>query len=194
MGPVRRRSVRLPDFDYASPGAFFVTVCTRDRACTLGEVVNEAVEPSPLGQRTVSCWERIPAHFPFVDLDAWVLMPNHLHGILVLHQTAGRGVQPWHRPPGQVLNAPTEPSPFHTETPEMGLISPRPNSLAVIIRTFKGGVTTEARHFGLGNAVWQRGFYEHVIRGEAELSRARDYIVSNPIRWAMDRENPARKR
>jgi len=75
----------------------------------------------------------------------------------------------------------------------MGIISPRPNTLAVIIRTFKAAVTTEARRSGLGNAVWQRGFYEHVIRGEAELRRARDYIVSNPIRWAVDRRNPPRK-
>jgi REP element-mobilizing transposase RayT len=75
----------------------------------------------------------------------------------------------------------------------MGIISPRPNTLAVIIRTFKAAVTTEARRCGLEKAVWQRGYYEHVIRDEAELRRARDYIVSNPIRWAVDRRNPPRK-
>ena len=189
MGPRRRRSVRLPGFDYSSPGAYFVTVCTRDRACVFGEVINEAVEPSLLGQRTIPCWEAIPDHFPHVELDAWILMPNHIHGILILKEGDRRGVQhlPWRAVPG--LNAPTP----QVENPRMGSISPQAHSLPVVIRTFKAAVTTEAKRAQLKVPIWQRGYYEHVIRGDAQLAKARRYVSTNPTRWLLDRENSKHK-
>jgi REP element-mobilizing transposase RayT len=175
MGPLRRGSVRLPGFDYTSPGAYFVTVCTREREFLFGDVVGEEIHPSRIGQIVTHCWDAIPDHFPWVGLDVSVVMPNHIHGILVIKEH-GRGVQ---------LNAPTD-SVAH---PPMGAISPRRYSLGLVIRTFKAAVTTEAKQAQLQVPIWQRGYYEHIIRGQHQLERARAYIATNPQRWELDKEN-----
>ncbi|HLB64409.1 MAG TPA: hypothetical protein VJJ46_06170 [Anaerolineales bacterium] len=100
-----RRSVRLPQHDYCAPGAYFVTICTYGRAPLLGEVMAGCVRLSEIGRISDGCWRAIPAHFPYVELYSFVVMPNHIHGILVFNDT-GRGVQhlPWRAVPG--LNAP----------------------------------------------------------------------------------------
>jgi REP element-mobilizing transposase RayT len=175
MGPDRRRSIRLPGFDYASPGAYFVTVCSLQRRPLFGEVVNDQVRLSPLGAIAVESWQWLSAQYPYVALDEWILMPNHLHAILILREdiTGARR--------GGSRAAPT---------------TSRRKPLGELMGAFK---TVSTKRINVlrgtpGEPVWQRGYYEHVIRGEAELKRARNYIVSNPIRWAMDRENLARGR
>ena len=95
--PARRRALRLPGYDYAQVGAYFVTICTRDRICVLGDVVDGEVRLSELGEMVNSVWLELPRHYPYVRLDAWVVMPNHVHGILLLEpddDMAGAGLKP----------------------------------------------------------------------------------------------------
>ena len=166
--PVRKRA-RLPGFNYASPGAYFVTVCTHKRACILSAIEGADVILSPLGEVVRDTWLQLPLHFPCTEVDAFVVMPNHVHCILTLH---GRGT---------ACRAPTE-----------AFGHPVPGSIATIVRSFKAAAT---RAINLlrgtpGATVWQRGYYEHIIRSPLELDRVRGYIETNPLRWALDRENP----
>ncbi len=165
----RRRSIRLPGYDYAQPGAYFVTICTRNRSCVLGTIREGEMALSKAGAFVTTCWAAIPNHFPDVTLDEFVVMPNHLHGILVI---AGRGT-PW--------RAPTE-----------AFGRPAPGSLPTVIRAFKSSVTRNLiRYEGRKGSLWQRGYYERVIRDEEELSRLRQYIAENPMKWDEDADNPA---
>jgi REP element-mobilizing transposase RayT len=185
-----RRSTRLPAFDYASTGAYFVTVCCKERECLFGDVVDGETLHSEAGRIATACWSEIPRHFPGVVLDAFVVMPNHVHGVIVLTHRARnecRGVQ---------LNAPTSGTTDGTAdgiaAPVAGPASISPtDGLPVIVRTFKAAVTTACRRAGLANDVWQRGYYDHVVRGDDDLDRIRRYIEENPARWASDEDNPS---
>lgn len=147
----RRKRLRLATFDYSTPGAYFVTVCARGGACLFGRVASGRNEPSRLGRIVEGAWRSIPRHHPGVHLDAFVLMPNHVHGILWL----GRA--------GQV----------------------RPLRLPAVVGAFKARASRIA-----GRPLWQRGYHERVVRGEAELAALRTYIVENPLRWTLDRDPP----
>ena len=164
----RRRSVRLKEYDYSKEGAYFVTICTCDRVPLFD---NEAVRD--VAER---CWLGIPNHFPTVQTDEWVVMPNHLHGILCI---IGRGVQ---------LNAPTEA--VRNANDRFSVISPRRGELSTIVRTYKAVVTTLCRKGGHTHFAWQRGYYEHVIRSEDELNRARQYIVDNRLQLEVSGDRP----
>jgi len=169
-----RRSLRLKGYDYSWPGWYYVTLCTLGKECWFGEVVSDEVQHTSLGKIACDFWGEIPSHHKNVELDDFVVMPNHLHGIVIIESNdthLRRGVQ---------LNAPT--GVFSTISPEKG-------SLSVIIRTFKAAVTTWAWRNGLSSFHWQRGFYEHVIRNERDLDRIRAYIRNNPLQWALDEEN-----
>ena len=180
----RRRSIRLPGYDYSQPGAYFVTVCTRNRECVFWETTKGAVCLSALGEIAAGCLADLPSHFQDVELDKWVVMPNHIHAILVL-ACSGRGVQ---------LNAPTASTGLAHDRrgPTLPSLSPGKGTFAVVVRTYKAAVTTLARRNHLADAVWQRNYYEHVIRTEAELQAIREYIAQNPLAWEHDEENPGR--
>jgi len=165
----RRRSIRLANHDYASTGAYFLTICAAHRACLFGSVRNQEVVLSDLGIVTKNLLRQVPFHVGDVDLDAFVVMPNHVHAIVMMPGD-GRGT---------ACRAPT------VHTPE-AFSRPRKGSLATIVRSYKSAVTREARRsFGILE-VWQRGFHEHVIRGDTQLARIRQYIELNPARWAID--------
>lgn len=157
-----RKALRLGDYDYTY-GWFFVTICARDRAPLFGAIRDAVLAPTEVGRIVTDTWAAIPAHFPHVALDAFVLMPNHLHGI-VCFDDARFSV--------------TRPSPVST------------GALGTVIRSFKAAATRAARS---PRALWQRGYYEHVIRNEEGLNAIRAYIAENPARWATDRENPERR-
>jgi putative transposase len=146
-----RRSPRLSEYDYTTTGAYFVSACTRDRACIFGAVVDGEMRPTGVGLIVEECWSAIPEHFTGVRLDAFVLMPNHVHGILWL---VGAG----HAQP-----------------------------LPLVVGSFKSAVSRLSRR-----ALWQRSFYDRVIRNDTELQSMRQYIVDNPLKWAVDCENPSR--
>ena len=172
-----RRSIRLKGYDYSLAGTYFVTICVKERKCVFGDVQNSNVVLSPIGEIVYQCWNEIPNNFNSVKLYVFIVMPNHLHGIVVMTNDC-RGVQ---------LNAPTRnASNFY------GLISPKQKTLSVIIRTFKAAVTTLCRKNNYHFFELQRNYYEHIVRNEDELNRIREYIINNPLQWQFDKENPNR--
>ena len=149
----RRDSIRLRGYDYLQPGVYFVTMCTQNKELFFKD--------SRLSKIAEECWLEISEHFPNIETDVYVLMPNHLHGIIWISNESRTGVQ---------LNAPTRESPkfrgsFQGELKEkrFSRISPRRGTLGIVIRTFKGAVTRRAHTLGLDNFSWQRGYYDRII-------------------------------
>jgi len=165
----QRRSIRLSHYDYGESGAYFITFCVRNRACLLGDIVDGAMVLNELGKIVAAEWLRTPALRPNVALDEFVVMPNHIHAIITL-ASSRRGV----------LHTPSE----KFESPAQ--------TLGAIVRGFKSATTRliNVMRATPGTAVWQRNYYEHVVRDDSELQRIREYIVNNPVQWALDRENP----
>ena len=159
-----RHTVRLPFFDYRAPGAYFVTACTRDRQPLFGHVMDGERHLSALGRIVEEEWHLLPERRAQVEIDAFVVMPDHIHGIVWI--TVGDVRDTDRR--GAINCAPTAP----------GVVMP--GSLSSIVRAFKAGVTRRA-----GAPVWQRGFYEHVIRNGRDLDNTRRYIEENPLRWTL---------
>jgi putative transposase len=177
-----RRSVRLKGHDYAQPGAYFVTVCTRDRECLLGETVDREMQLNEAGKIARRCWEDIRSHFPHVALDAQIIMPNHVHGIIVITEFR-RGEASDSR---GALNT-------GMGVPDASPLQQRPNgtqpgSLSAIVQNFKS-ISTRKMNAARGAPrvpLWQRNYYEHVIRSDEELNAIREYILANPVNWPTD--------
>ncbi len=165
----RRRSIRLPGYDYSQPGAYFVTICVRDRRCVLGDIVDGKIHMNPLGRTVDETWRWLARRYTHLDLDQWVVMPNHLHGIIILTNDCRGGSR----------TAPT-------------MIKRKP--LGQLIGAFKTVSTKRINKMRgtPGARMWQRNYYEHIIRNDDELDQIRQYIIDNPSRWALDRENPDR--
>jgi putative transposase len=175
-----RRSLRLRGYDYASPGAYFVTVCARDRSCLFGEVLNGAMICNALGGVVADAWDALTDHYPRLTLDAFVVMPNHVHGIMIIRQAT----RPDRR--GDACVAPT------TADANPRPAGPARGSVGAIVGSLKSAA---AQHInGLrgtpGARIWQRGYYERIIRNEGELNRIRQYVAGNPRHWPEDAENP----
>jgi REP element-mobilizing transposase RayT len=170
-----RRSVRLPAYDYGSMGAYFVTMCTHNRSCLFRTTHDGTMRLSEWGHAVEDCWKSIPAHHRHVMLDAFVVMPNHIHGVLLLGDSPA---------PGAARRAPT-PNAFGP---------PMRGALSTVLRSFKSASTNDINRIRgtPGAPLWQRSYYEHVIRDEADLFTVRQYIQDNPARWDMDEENPSR--
>lgn len=176
-----RRSLRLQDFDYSQAGAYFITVCTQERACLFGEVVADEIRLNDIGRMVQTAWNAIPVLHPAVATDAFVVMPNHIHGIIVLTDPhpVGAGLVP--ALDGATTRAGTRPAP--TVGGVVGAFKSR------VTVDYIRGVKTQGWPSFAGR-LWQRNYYEHVIRNEDSLARIREYIANNPLRWALDRENP----
>jgi REP element-mobilizing transposase RayT len=147
-----------------------VTACTKGRACLFGEVVSGELQLSEVGRIVTETWAWLTIQYPYVELDVFVIMPNHIHGIIVVQEKGGRG---------RSQTAPT-----------------KRKSLGRLIGAMKT-VSTKSinqRRGTPGAAVWQRNYYEHVIRSDNSLNRIREYILDNPGQWNFDRENPAMPR
>ncbi len=179
----RSESIRLRGWDYTAAGWYFVTICTHDRACVFGDVVDDDIALSPLGETARQFWADIPAHHSGVELDAFVIMPNHVHGIIILPTVPVTVVETLH-----ATSLPPLPPPN-----AMSAISPKPGSLSVIVRSYKSAVTRWAGLNGYDAFAWQSRFYDHIIRGEPSLNRIRQYIANNPLKWAFDKHHPNRK-
>jgi putative transposase len=151
-----------------------VTVCTRDRACLFGHVMNGEMHLNEAGEVTREQWLRTAQMRPNVELDAFMIMPNHLHGIVAIHE----------RCRGTLQRAPTQ-------TERFG--QPTSNSIPTIVRLFKSATAKRINQMrgAPGTPVRLRNYYEHVVRNEAELMAIREYIQANPARWDDDENNPA---
>jgi putative transposase len=162
------RPIRLKGYDYAQAGAYFVTICAHDRACLFGDLVDAEVVLRPAGRVVQNAWDELTKHYPHVGLDAFVVMPNHVHGIIMLSSDP---VEAGLKPAATVRHA----------LPEV----------VRAFKTFSSRRINELRHTP-GVPVWQRNYYEHVIRSESDLERTREYIAANHLKWALDRENQQR--
>ena len=168
-----RRSIRLSGYDYAEEGAYFVTVVTHQRECLFGGIADGEMRIDRYGEVVRDEWLRSVQIRREIELDAFVVMPNHLHGIVVIRDVGAHGRAPLplapHRPP---------------------------RSLGSFVAGFKSAVTKRINRIRgtPGLPVWQRNYYEHIVRDERELDRVRQYIAENPLRWDQDPENPAMAR
>jgi len=189
-GKHHRRSIRMPGYDYSQPGAYFVTICTQGRECLFHDPVLRSVVETH--------WQAIPGHASHIALDAWVVMPNHLHGIIVIthrYPLVGASHSPARAPTTETVGPDGMP-PFkghhaRNDSPLQQHGAP-PGSLGAIVGNFKsvtGRCINRIRHTP-GVRVWQRNYYEHVVRNERALQRIREYILNNPARWDVDIENP----
>jgi putative transposase len=184
-----RRSVRLAGFDYAAPGAYFVTIVVRGRECLLGEVTPDgATRLSEMGQAAHAEWEALPRHFPQARLDAFILMPNHLHGIIMVdHGMANEG-----RGEASASNRAATTNPPVADASPLRAHGTRRGSLGAMVQSFKS-VSTRRLNVIRGTPgapFWQRNYWEHVVRGGEDLDRIRMYMQANPAQWAADALNP----
>ena len=161
-----RRSIRLQGYDYDQPGAYFVTICVNFGQCCLGGVYDGVMIPSAAGEMVAECWYGLPERFINIDLDVFSLMPNHVHGILVIEEAG--------------LNAKNNPVVFGNMVGTFKSIS---------TNNYIKGVK-EQNWPPFYKRFWQRGFYEHIIRNERALKAIREYIMHNPANWVEDKLHP----
>jgi putative transposase len=165
---MHRRSIRLSGYDYSQSGAYFITICVLNRQCLLGTIINNQIQLSPYGKIAETSWQWLSQAHDYIESDEWIIMPNHLHGIIFISAGCRGGSR----------TAPT------------GERKIKP--LGRLIGAFKT-ISTKQINFvrkTSGVPFWQRNFYEHVIRDDHGLNRIREYITTNPLRWDLDRENP----
>ena len=172
-----RRSIRLPGYDYSQAGAYYITIVTHQRDCLFGKIENEKMILSDLGKIADECWRAIPDHFPLVELGAYVVMPNHVHGIIVITDN-GRGAA--------LLRPYTGPD----ENQNSHKINVKPGSLGAIVRSYKSAVSYRIHKEHNATGIWQRNYYEHIIRDDKDLQNKTDYIDANPMLWDEDENNP----
>lgn len=165
------RPPRLPEYDYSQPGSYFVTIVTQDRKQLFGQIVDWEMALNKLGRMVTDSWNAIPEHFPNVELGVFVVMPNHIHGIISIKVVARHAVPP-------------------QQSPIERFGKPVKGSLPTIIRSFKSA-TTRKFYESSGHStdrLGQKNYYEHVIRNERDYQAFYDYILANPINWEMDEE------
>ena len=201
----------MQGFDYTRAGAYFITLCTHDRAWLFGDSLNGIVQLNPMGEIARAEWTRTGQVRPRVTIDAFVVMPDHLHGILVIegqldtpagvdapsavdtppgaHTYPGADAPPGR---GTLQRAPT-PTPWDRAPTSERFGHPTSGSIPTIVRLYKSTTTKRINILRgtPGMPVWQRNFYEHIIGSETELHAIRRYIRENPLRWALDPDNPA---
>jgi REP element-mobilizing transposase RayT len=188
-----RRSIRLQGYDYSQAGAYFVTIVAWQREMLFGEIVDGEMILNRYGQIALNAWMDLPNHYRHAELDAFVIMPNHVHGIIVLNDDRRGGSSITGKATlSDESNVGIIPLPTKQTRP-YNPIKPR-HGLPEIVRAFK---SFSARRINIlrhaeGIPVWQRNYYEHIIRNEPEMDRISRYIESNPTRWADDDENPNR--
>jgi putative transposase len=195
-----RRSIRLLDYDYSQEGGYFITLCTQQRLCLLAEIVDRQVHLSPAGQMLNDVWASLPARFPGLLLDAFEVMPDHVHAVLTLtctttpRQEASPRFDPL--PDADASNTRDRPP---LRQPTLAPHGTLPGTVGRITQAFKS-LTSQAYTLGVKNEgwqpypgkLWQRNYYERIIRNQLELNAIRQYIQANPAHWSDDTENPGR--
>ncbi len=201
-------SARASFWDYGSNAAYFVTICTHNRKWHFGQVVDGEMALSEIGRIAYNCWMEIPEHFPFVKLDAFVVMPNHVHGVIIIDKPLNGPVQTQNIAPVGFVEtqyfAPADGSrqylaPADVQTqyfaslppppsppPPLNQFGPQSQNLASIIRGFKIGVTKNARLI-IPEFAWQPRYHDHIIRDDGAYQRISEYILNNPLKWNEDK-------
>ncbi|MDO4224037.1 MAG: hypothetical protein Q4D05_08460 [Acinetobacter sp.] len=156
----RRKSLRLAHYDYSQQGMYFITICCHNRECLFGKIENGEVQLNELGKKAWQCWQDIPKFYPQVKLHDFVVMPNHIHGIIeITHQ-----IQTQCDTQKQVIRGTSQ-------------------TIGAMVRGFKAGVTSWARQHTSYDVIWQRNYYEHIIRNEQSYLYVVEYIRNNPLSW-----------
>ncbi len=168
--PFHRHSLRLKKYSYSMPGAYFITICTYRKENILGQIIDGKIKLNVLGKITVREWLKTFQIRKNIQLDEYVIMPNHFHGIIILTDCK------------DTMNRALANESFG---------KPIPGSIPTIVRMFKSAVTREIKRldYPFFYSIWQRNYYEHIIRNENELDCIRKYIQENPLRWQYDKEN-----
>jgi REP element-mobilizing transposase RayT len=177
-----RRSIRLKGYDYSQLGSYFVTICTQHRKCLFGEIKDRLMNLNPAGHMVKRIWQELPQRFPQIEIDEFVIMPNHLHGIIwIAHQSVGVSF----------VNA---------QIADLGLGQAQPLQKTIklgdVVGAFKS-ITTYEYTIGVRQnhwqefpgKLWQRNYYEQIVREEESLEQIHQYIANNPFNWPNDREN-----
>jgi len=170
----QRKPNRLKNYDYSSSGYYFVTICTKNRQEYFGDIIDNKIILNKYGKIAKQCWSNIPKHYANVEIDEFTIMPNHVHGIVVIHNSNQRVGNK------NFCSLQNENIPWQTKLSK---------SLSSIIRGFKIGVTEYSHDDNLHIFAWQKSFYDHIIRNEHSLFKIRKYIRDNPINWKVDRNN-----
>jgi putative transposase len=165
-----RRSIRLQGYDYSEVGGYFITVCTYNRDCMFGSITDDKMSLNNYGKIVEPCWQEIPTHFPHAVLDSFVIMPNHVHGIIIIANHVGANNY-----------SPLLADNFHSPSKTIGSI----------VRGFKIGVTKWFRNNTEFYNIWQRNYHERIIRNESDLNKIREYIIANPLNWKTDKNYKA---
>ena len=170
----RRRATRLRGYHYGQTGGYFVTICLQDQKCILGKIMDGRMYLNEIGKIVVACWNRIPQHFCAVELDVSVVMPNHIHGVILLGTERTKCPCP----------------PTHTQPNRRGEVSSP--TLGQIVAYFKYQSTKYVNQYRdiAGTQIWQRNYYDHVLRDDIDLQRIRQYIRDNPMQWELDPLHP----
>lgn len=175
-----RHSIRLPGYDYTVPGTYFLTILTHKKEHLFGKVIKGVVQLSPVGEVAHEQWGKIPTYFSNVILDAFVIMPNHIHGILVItarttHTGKGKG---------KAFERYSNPNIFGSNALPIQLGS-QAGSVPAIVQNYKS-ITSRKINKQLnspGSTIWHRNYYEHIIRDEEDYNRILQYIQENPLQW-----------
>ena len=168
-----RQSIRLRGYDYSRVGAYYITICVRNRQCLFGDVIDRNLQLNQAGLIIRSVWDNLPRLYDGIGLDAFIVMPNHVHGIVVIN-----------KPVGAIHESPSFAGPVAQR---------RRMLLSKIVGRFKmvSAKQINALRGSPGQPLWQRNYYEHIIRDDGSLNRIRQYVSDNPAQWEFDRENPA---
>jgi REP element-mobilizing transposase RayT len=212
-----RRSIRLKDWDYSRAGMYFVTICTQHRACLFGDVIDGGMRLNDVAVMIEKCWLKLNHKFPTVQTDQFVVMPNHIHGIITLVGADLRVCPPVLRVcpdddqsnTGKHMGLPQQTHETGVYTDEgaytdEGVSTDEGTHVGVplprVVQWFKTMTTNEyirgVKQFGwprFDGRFWQRNYHERIIRGDNELNLVREYIMNNPLKWELDRENPNAK-
>jgi len=184
-----RRSIRLKGYDYTQPGGYFITICTYQRECLLGEIIDDEMVLNPAGEIVQHAWDDLPNHFPNVVLDQFCIMPNHVHGIVILKELPA-GWDDDLNTAGSSRRGGSQTRPYYDDQP----INPKNqhHGLPEIVRAFKSFSSRRINELmeSPGVPTWQRNYYEHIIRNRRELNAIRNYILANPLNWKLDQDNP----
>ena len=167
----RAETTRLRGWDYTTAGWYFVTIVTKNRKPYFGEILDDEMHLSSIGKILADEWQETALMRPYISLDEWVIMPNHIHGIIISHNDEDVG---------------TSCRDVSNEQPRL-----RAKSLGAIINQIKSVSTKRIQAAGFPDFGWQSGYYDHIIRDRKDLDRIREYIVGNPFQWEDDEENPA---
>lgn len=173
----RIESSRLYGYDYSWPGFYFITICTKDRECFFGEINNNKVQLSKVGKIASKFWFKIPKHFLFVKLDEFIVMPNHIHGILIINNNNNVETQDFASLP---IN--------YNSLRRHNKFIPQTKNLSSIVRGYKSSL----KKYAIINKIefnWQSRFYDRIIRNKKELDDIQNYIKNNPDNWHNDRNN-----